>query len=468
MDASPDTDGPFAAPRALLVGLAATATIGLTALAAGARGGPDDSGGSSPQSAVHRAESQAHTAAAVEHTLDKLEDETAETVARAGKPFESLPVSLLPDNWAKVGLDSDKAEIQNGKYVQTLPSGLRVTFTLEPDLQQQIREVYREYDVPHGGLAVVEPSTGRVRAMVSHSQGRPRMPNLARRATAPAASVFKMVTATALLESGGIEPEDETCYRGGSSHLSAEHVKRRPEPPRNCRDLGDALAWSINAIIAKLAYRHLDRAELKRWAERFGFNESIPFDLPLEPSRAEIPADPIERARTAAGFWHTYISPVHAATMAAAIANDGLMMRPTLIEKVQSPEGEVLYDFEPRTLRRVMPAETAKTLADLLSRTTSKGTADSYFEHGRPFPDGVQTAGKTGTLAREDPYLSFTWFVGFGRMKGDSGSKAAAVAGLACNRPQWRIKGPHVASTALRTYFSLLERGPDGALATTE
>ena len=453
--------------KASMVGFMACVAIGVTAWAAGAQGEPDDH--------VREATEAAERAAATEAALRKVErressdsgeDSTAKW-KKLGEGFEPADFSLLPEDWQEAGLDLDAAEREDGRLVQTLSNGLKVEFTVDPTIQSHLEETLDDYTVPHGGIALVEPETGRVLALVDDTHKKPKMQGLARQAAAPSASVYKIVTAAALIESAGVDPDDKTCYHGGASHLTKTNIKGSSRDNK-CEELGDALAWSINSIIAKLAYEHLDRQDMKVWAKRFGYNTDIPFELPLENSTAEIVEDPFERARTAAGFWHTYLSPLHGALIAASVKNGGLMMQPSIVEQVETPAGEVVDQFEPKVLRRVMSEKTADTLAKLLQGTTSKGTARKYFAYRGAFPNDVTSAGKTGTLANHDPYLSFTWFVGFGQHDSVEG-RSAAVGGLICNTPKWRIKGPWAASEALRKYFQVQERRaarkPDDKLA---
>jgi cell division protein FtsI/penicillin-binding protein 2 len=437
-------------------GLSAMA-VAFTSLTAGADERPQDH--------VQRAYESAERAAATESALRRLDPEgsaqaTAEAkakakrIAQAAKAFEPVPVRVVPEDWVEAGLDISKAKREGDKLVQTLPNGGKVYLTIEPSVQDHMEKVLEQKNVPHGGVALVEPATGRVLALVSHSKEGSSYDEIARRPKAPSASVFKIVTAAALIESAGVSPTEQICYHGGRSRLSERNIKGDPRRDHKCADLGDALAWSINSIMAKLAYNKLSRDDLRVWAERFGYNTEIPFELPVQTSKADIVEDPIERARLAAGFWHTYLSPLHGALIAASVANDGVMMRPTLIDKYVDPSGETLYEFEPRVLRRVMSQQTAKVLAKMLEGTAEKGTARRYFAHRRAVPNDVTVAGKTGTLSNKDPYLGFTWFVGFGK---DKSGQQAAVAGLACNKPKWWIKGHFAASETLRKYYEILD-----------
>jgi len=438
--------------RAGLIGALACVSLALTAWAVGAH---------EPAEEVDEARRAAERAAAAESALVRSEGSSS-PLRDVGAGFAPEELSVLPDDWHEAGLDLDEAEQRDGRLVQELSNGLEVEFTIDPELQTHLEALLDEYDVPHGGVAIVEPESGRVRALVSHTTHQPEIPHLARSAVAPAASTFKIVTAAALIESAGINWRNETCYHGGASHLTESNIKGDPDRDTRCKDLGDALAWSINSIIAKLAYHRLDRSDLRTWAERFGFNTQIPFELPVERSEAEVVRDPLERARTAAGFWHTYLSPLHGALIGASLRNGGLLMRPSVIEQVETPDGKVLESFEPEVLRRVMDERTANTLAELLEGTTRKGTASDEFEGRAAFPRDVQSAGKTGTLANDDPYLSFTWFVGFAHHR-EFGDRDAAVGSLICNTPKWRIKGPYAASEGIRKFFDLREsRGREG------
>jgi cell division protein FtsI/penicillin-binding protein 2 len=360
--------------------------------------------------------------------------------------------------WKKIGLSLERAKVVDGRYVVELENGAKATLTLDVELQAYLEKMFVRHKMPHGSTVVLEPETGRVLAMVSHTDAEPALDDLARTPRAPSASVFKVISSAALLEEGKIGPTDKVCYHGGRSRLTERNIKGSKKYDRKCARLGSAIAWSINSIIAKLAYKHLSKKKLDAWVERFGYNSDIPFELPVAKSKAEIVDDSLERARTAAGFWHTYLSPLHGAMIGATIANDGVMMQPSIIERYEHPEREFVYEFEARELRRVVSKKTARRLRKMMKRTTTVGTARRYFKHRKGFPGHITVGGKTGTLYERKPnFLGFTWFVGFA-----SNSKLAdhdiAVSGLAVNHPKWRIKGGYAASEAVVQYYRLAER----------
>jgi penicillin-binding protein A len=418
-----------------------------------------------PGQAVRKAQETAERSAAAEGSLRRLhnrisEDATghgksrARFVVEAASAFRLLEFPSVPTDWVAEGLDLSKATREGDRLVQVLPNGGKVTFTIDPEIQSFLLSMMRNVNVANGSVVLIEPKTGRVIAKASHSTGDPRFTNLALRATPPSASVFKVITAAALMEGVNHDPEEEVCYHGGLRSLTERNITGDPRYDNRCGNLQGGLVWSLNSLMAKLAYQKLTQDDLMQWAENFGYNQQIPFELPVEVSRANIMEEPFERARAAAGFWHTHLSPLHGALIGAAMANDGVMMQPTIIEKYESPQGDVLYTFEPREFRRVMKPETAKRLSEMMVQTTTQGTARRYFGQRREFPRDIEVTGKTGTLSFQNPFVRFTWFVGHARHKGwdDAG---IAVGGAMGNGETWHILGPFATSEAVRKYYEV-------------
>lgn len=358
-------------------------------------------------------------------------------------------------NLSKLGIDLSKIKLEKDRYVQYLSDGRKVTLTLDPTAQQRVEKLMASNKVTYGSVVLVEPETGRVLAMVDrHNGSEAAYKELSTQAVAPSASVFKIVTIAALLEEKKATADEEVCYHGGRSSLSKTNIEGSAKLDKSCGTLSDAMTWSINSIIAKLAFHRLSKAQLDKWASKFGYNAQIPFELELTKSEAKLPADEHDRARGAAGFWHTYLSPLHGALIGATIINDGVMMVPTLVERVEDSKGKELHQFKAQVWRRVVSVKTARQLKSMMDRTTSVGTARKYFRFRNEFPSKKYlTGGKTGTLSRKTPsYLGYTWFVGYGEAKEHKGLKVG-VSALICNTPVWHIKGPYAASEAVRIYL---------------
>src|SRR5262249_49086260 len=136
------------------------------------------------------------------------------------------------------------------------------------------------------------------------------------RAEAPAASVFKVVTGAALIEKGGLNAGTEQCYRGGKSRLMPDELEDDPRRDKWCAALGIAMGRSLNVVFGRLARKHLTPEDLTAMGGAFGFGAPVPFAAQNEKPTIEIPSDPLEFARSAAGFWHTTLSPLLAVTLA--------------------------------------------------------------------------------------------------------------------------------------------------------
>jgi cell division protein FtsI/penicillin-binding protein 2 len=218
-----------------------------------------------------------------------------------------------------------------------------------------------------------------------------------------------------------------------------------------------AMGRSLNAVFGRLAHRHLDPDKLEGVARRLGWGLDIPFDVPVEQSGIELPReDDLEFARSAAGFWHTTMSPFQGANLAQTIANGGVMLRSSVVERVLDEDGEVIYTrpTERQELKRVLDERTAWAVARMMEQTVRNGSSFKTFHDraGRPFLPDIPVAGKTGTLAKTDKTgeTLFTWWVGFAPAR----DPEVAISVVVSNRGAWRIKGTHVASDMLRIYFA--------------
>src|SRR5687767_9994531 len=224
---------------------------------------------------------------------------------------------------------------QGPRFVADLAGGGVAQLTLSPPLQRAAEEVLAAYDLPFGAAVAISIPDGRVLALAGRSALDPSLGpgELALRPWAPAASVFKVVAAAALVSEGGLSAASRACYHGGISAVLPEHLIDIPSLDRRCDTLGFAIGKSQNAIIAKLASRHLRPDSLARVAAAFGFGETIPFDAEVFPSELELPDDSLEFARTAAGFWNSSLSALHGALIAAAVANAGQMPAARLVDR---------------------------------------------------------------------------------------------------------------------------------------
>ena len=326
-------------------------------------------------------------------------------------------------------------------YTADLPSGRKAKLTVNPHLQEQMQKLFALYKPMQGAMVAIDPKTGKILAMAEYDKEGPSA-GLATRPLYPAASVFKIITGAALLEKG-ISPDEETCFHGGLRGIVGKLLEDKPRVDRRCLSLSMALAKSANVVFAKMAVKHLDGASLREEAERFLFNR--PIWGTFEQSSAAIPDGRLEFAKSAAGFGQVKLSPMHAALIAAAVGNGGLAMEPTFIDQIDGqPE-------QPTASTRLLKAETAAALRDMMKNTVSAGTATASFrERGRPVLGDIEVAGKTGSLSNhQKPFKDYSWFVGFA----PADDPQIAVAAVIVNGLKWTIHAPYVAREAFRAYL---------------
>ena len=334
-------------------------------------------------------------------------------------------------------------------------AGGTAQLTLDADLERTAVGLMNAHHLPEGAIVLMDVATGKLLVYANHvEKGPPR--DLCAEAAAPSASVFKIVTAAALVEDAHLGPDTKQCYSGGEQRISTLDLVDDPQRDRWCTTLAGAMGRSINTVFARLARQHLAPAQLEAMARRFGYGQPFAFDVPVQPSNLHVPSEPLEFARTAAGFWNTTLSPLEAVELSGIVAREGEAVRPSVVDKVvigdavawSAPDGPVTH--------RVVAKETALQLATMMEHTVSEGTSWRAFHDnkGGAFLPGVTVAGKTGTLTDAETKRYYTWFTGYAPSHPQPGVRQVAVAVLVVNGPAWQVKANVIARDVLRAYFA--------------
>jgi len=286
-----------------------------------------------------------------------------------------------------------------------------------------------------GSVVAIEPSTGKIKAMVSEPPYDPnRIPedsseifndpaspivNRAVQGQYPPGSTFKLVTATAALDSGAID---------GDSLINAPpslNIQGSPLSNDFQQDFGDinvttALTSSVNTFFAKLGQK-VGEGTLYDYMDRFGFDSKPQIDLPDDQVAISgvfgeegllQPGEGVDIARIAIGQERLLATPIQMAQVASAIANDGKLMKPQIWQEVRDVDGRTLDTMDPSQQSDVMSEETAATLTEAMKAVVNEGTGTAAAL------SGVDVAGKTGTAEvpdqeRCDGLPNQAWFVGF-------------------------------------------------------
>lgn len=395
---------------------------------------------------------------------------SAPLVKLTGQAAAAAAVAPPPPTLA--GLDLTKIDLKEKGATAPLPDKKTARLSVDPELQRVADSVMATHHLPEAAVVVMDVETGKLLVYASHIEKGPKR-DLVVEATAPAASVFKIITGTSLVENANISPEQKECYSGGEQRLVPSDLQADPKRDKWCTTVSGAMGRSINTVFARLAIAHLKPAQLDETAKSFNFGTALPFDVPVQTSTAKFPEDQLGFARTAAGFWNTTLSPLHAAWISAAIARGGEPVRPVLVTDVID-DGKVQWSA-PTGLaqKRVMKEATARSITTMMDATVSDGTSYRAFHDGkgRSFLPNVAVAGKTGTLTEPATQRFYTWFAGFAPSKpitfpspetGKAGTSSEAPAQprkiafgvLVVNDPKWTIKANVLAREVLRAYFA--------------
>lgn len=363
-----------------------------------------------------------------------------------------LPLLLATIAGSSAGAAPRPAAASEASAAPTPPPP-RGPSTLDPTLERAADRLLRGAKPVEGAIVALEPKTGRLLAFRALTSGGSTADVLTQ-ARLPAASLFKVVTTTALLETTSIGLQDRVCINGGMHGIERRHLEPARGPGTQCGQFAWALGHSKNAVFAQLATRLLTRDDLLKTAERIGFNTKLPLDdgeQAAELGKLTVPYGDLDFARAAAGFQGSSLSPVGAAYLMTLIARGGSPVALRLHEAV---------DGAPQSLPAAPPfsAKTAQRLTRMLEVTVESGTSRNAFTapNGKRYLPGIRVAGKTGTLRPAEGEDTMTsWFVGFA----PSRSPEIVVTVMLVNGHTYRRKANELARDLLRTYFRTHGRG---------
>jgi len=359
------------------------------------------------------------------------------------------------DNWSSFRLAAQAlptAKQEGTAFAASLPQGGKVVYAINERLQSRVTRVMQDFKVPYATLVAIEPKTGKILAVAAHSAVQPGWDKDACYKLYPMASLFKIVTASAALEEKKVTAETPFAFNGRLTSESPKNWELRRGRGNQQMSLALAMGKSVNPVFGRLASDVVGRDALLTCAQKYGFNQEIFPGCAVPPSTAPPPSTIGELMRMGAGLNHEVkISPVHAATLIASVANGGVMMAPSLAKEVYDAKGGAVFTQQPFELRRVVSPGTAAELARMLSTSTVSGTSRKAFHdrRGRPMLASLKVAAKTGSIDGTDPAGHYSWFVAYAPME----DPQIAIAALVINEAKWRIKAPFLGEQALEAFF---------------
>lgn len=386
------------------------------------------------------------------------------------KPYEYAPITGAFTLFSQSGVERSQNALLSGDddrlFVNRLldilsnaePKGGNVHTTIIPAAQDAAWNGLRALGANvQGAVVAIDPATGAILANVSTPTFDPnKMANhdagaalkyatglekddadpLINRGigtTLPPGSTFKLVTAAAAIEDLGLTA-DSMVDAGFSFKLPLSSTSVGNEGGGNCGGdritLSRALEVSCNVAFLKLADR-LGNDKLRAISEKLGFNDTQLLDLPGQ-ARSLYPAD-MDRPQTAlSGIGQASVTatPLQMALVTGAIANDGVLMRPYVVDEVTAPNLDVLKETDLEDLGRAMKASTAEELTRMMVNTVNRGTA------GNAAIIGEEVAGKTGTAQSTKDRPPYAWFVSFAPANNPKVAVAVLVQSSDTDRPE--------------------------------
>ena len=276
-----------------------------------------------------------------------------------------------------------------------------------------------------GAVVVIEPSTGKILAMVSKPAYNPNdieknwdklsednedespLLNRASQGLYPPGSTFKIITTLAYMRENP-DYKDYSYKCKGSTEYEGMTIRCSNNRVHGNISLKEAFAQSCNSSFATMG-SSIPVDSFRSLCESFYFNKALPARVINNPSRFEMRLGDYsvkEAMQTGIGQGRTLITPLHNAMIAATIANGGIMMKPYVIDRVESSGGRLLKGYLPEEATQVMTLSEVDYLKSLMASVVTDGTAKKLNKLD------VKVGGKTGT-AQQEGYKSHAWFIGF-------------------------------------------------------
>ncbi|MBW2680120.1 MAG: PbpA [Deltaproteobacteria bacterium] len=303
------------------------------------------------------------------------------------------------------------------------------------------------------GIVCMDPATGKVLSMVGFDKTDPSN-NPCVDSRFPAASIFKIVTASAVVEKCGFQPGSKLSYNGRKHTLYKSQLKDRRNRYTNSITFRDSFAQSVNPVFGKIGAHYLGKNTLEKYAEAFDFNKNIDFEIEIAPSFVDLSDEPYQWAEVACGFNNkTKISPLHGAMMASAIINQGSIMEPTVVDQIVDEKGKIIYRNRLVMINQAITPKASNILNQLMATTIRSGTGKKAFRGYRKdkILSKLNIGGKTGSIDNKSHDARYDWFVGFAEQK--DGPQKIAVSVIVAHEKYIGLRASYYARIAIKKYF---------------
>lgn len=314
-----------------------------------------------------------------------------------------------------------ETELGASKYI-----GDNVITTLNYELQEA---AYKALSFYEGAIVVMEPSTGKILAMVSKPDYNPNnveedweyliaedntstvLLNRATQGLYPPGSTFKIMTTLAYLQEYGT---DYTFSCKGK--LTAENavIHCINNKHHGNVDLEEAFADSCNSAYADMGLK-VNNSDFQKLCENMLFNKELPTKFPYSKSSFQLNEESAEAdvVQAAIGQGTTLVTPFHMALITSTIANDGVLMTPYVIDRIENYQGELVTQYSPTRYGQLLTAGNAQILQEYMETVVDSGTGTKLKSNM------YNAAGKTGSAEfSSKAEHCHSWFVGYASGEG--------------------------------------------------
>ncbi|MEU1301016.1 penicillin-binding protein 2 [Streptomyces shenzhenensis] len=302
-----------------------------------------------------------------------------------------------------------------------------------------------------GAVVALEPTTGKILALASYPSYDPSsfagnststdseawkklqkkynpadpMLNRALRETYPPGSTFKVVTAAAALENGLYTSAEDKTRSPLPWTMPGTTQQLKNEGNLPCKDatMREALRVSCNTVFGKIG-ADLGNDKMLAEAKKFGFDAEQFTPVRSSASVFSENMDQSQTALSSIGQFNTAATPLQMAMVASAVANDGKLMKPYMVDKLQSSNLDTIAQTDPEQLSQPLSSDNAQILQSMMETVVKDGTGQNAQIGG-----GVTVGGKTGTAQHgvansKNPYA---WFISYAKLSDGSSPVAVAV-----------------------------------------
>src|SRR6056297_1144127 len=292
---------------------------------------------------------------------------------------------------------------------------LTINEAIQHSSERELASAAQKYNAEGGTIIIMEPETGNIISMANYPTYDPNhfsqykqkyWRNRAITDNYEPGSTFKIITTASAIEEGVVNKND-VFFDSGKVKVEREYIQCWEEEGHGKELFSQVVQNSCNPGFVQVGLR-MGKDSFYKYIDAFGFGQKTEIELPGEaigliPDYEQI--GDIELATISFGRGIS-VTPIQLITAVSAVANDGVLMKPKLVDKITDQNGKILKKSKPIEVRKVVSNKTANKTLSLLENVVKSGTGNNAFI------EGYRVGGKTGTAQHYNSNLYDSSFVG--------------------------------------------------------